>query len=155
MNTVGNYYKPPFPFTPPPPLVETGYQCIHSMQQMINILYDLKSLRIWFFCHFISTVINERDVIFEFFQSSKWKLTTPQANFTAKSKDFCTQPKCLCLKIYLSLFYPKIVFMTNWKTIHYFKEVHKYTRNKVTTKFVSCTSYCQEINSKKQWSFIN
>lgn len=107
------------------------------------------------FCHFISAVINERDVIYGFSQSNKWELTTLQLNFTAKSKDCCTQQKCLCLKIYVSLFSPKLIFIANWKTIHYFREVHKYTSNKVTTKFVSCTSCCQGINSRKPWSFID
>lgn len=153
MNTVGYYYEPPFPFTPPLSLGETGYQCIYSIQQMKNILFKVSKDLI--FCNFISAVINEKDVIDGFSQLNKWKLTTPQPNFTAKSKDFCTQPKCLCLKMYVSLFSLKLIFMTNWRTIHYFREVRKCTSNKVTTKLVSCKSYCQEINSKKQWSFID
>lgn len=117
---------------------------------------------IWFkvskdliFCHFVSAVISEKDVTYGFSQSNKWKLTTLQPNFTAKSLDFCTQPKFFVPKIYVSFFSPKLIFLTNWKTIHYFREVHKYTSNKVTTELVSCKSYCQEINSKKQWSFID
>lgn len=83
------------------------------------------------------------------------KINTPHPNFTAKPEDLCAHKKYVCPEIYVPLFSPELLFMTNWKTIQYFREVHKYTSNKIITKFISCKSYYQKINSKKEWSFID